>query len=438
MTSLVRVLICLIAGLSIDPAGAKEKLTVLTAYPEHVVSHYETAFERDNPDIDLVVLWRMPHDALLYLRKPGQGGVDVYWSVAHRKSAAHHNFLMLKQENAWQKLAIDRSGLADRLGALPLTDPDGYYRVTEMAGYGFAVNPGYLQKHGLPFPKTWQDLSDARYNGHLAMPIPAKVGFAPMMVDSILRQYGWKQGWALLAGMVANARLVEPGAAFISELIGSGERGIAPSIDFFIASAAANGAPIQMIYPAPIAYSPAHIAITAASRHADAARRFVSFVLSDAGQKLLFHPDIGKLPVRPAVYADKPEQYFDPFAAAKRHPPVFDPGVSLPRLALNSALFDLMFTEQHETVQRLWRQLRAQEAIAETDKGEALAEIRRLLTALPVDASMSDDAGLQQIFMKRVEDPDADRQARELEQAWRLEIESRYKEAERLLRQQES
>ena len=38
----------------------------------------------------------------------------------------------------------------------------------------------------------------------------------------------------------------------------------------------------------------------------------MNYLLSETGQKLLFHPDVRKLPVRAAVYADKPEGYFDP------------------------------------------------------------------------------------------------------------------------------
>lgn len=422
----------LTVALNAYQAAAKEQLTLLTAYPEDVVSRYEIAFEHAYPDIDLAVLWRMPHDALPYLRQPQQGGVDVYWS------AALPNFIALKQQGAWQKLGIDRQGLADHIGAMPLSDPDGFFCATEMAGYGFTLNPAYLQQHGLPQPKTWQDLADARYQGHLAQPVPSKVGFAPMMIDSVLQQYGWEQGWAILAGIVANARPVDSGATFITDIIASGERGIGPGIDFFTASAIANGAALQFVYPEPAAYSSAQIAITAASRHAEAARRFAAFVLSEAGQKLLFHPDIRKLPVRPSMYAHKPDDYYDPFAASSRHPVVYDPGRTLSRLALNNALFDRLFTDHHQRLQSLWQKLRALEAHADAGKAERLATIRGLLTAVPIDAEEAQSASLQQTFAVRAADAKAEADAQALEQAWHREIDSRYSEAESLLKQQES
>lgn len=432
MKNLLRALAWLIVGLCANPAFAKEKLTVLTTYHEDVVSRYETAFEQAHPDIDLVVIWKMPHDALPYLSLPQQSGVDVYWS------ASQHNFIALKQQGSWQKLGIDRSGLADNLGAMPLVDSDGYFCVTEMAGYGFAVNPAYLQKHGLAQPKTWQDLADARYQGHLALPIPSRVGFAPMMIDSVLQQYGWEQGWALLSGIVANARMVESGATFITDIVGSGERGIAPSIDFFTASAIANGAPLRFIHSQPTAYSPAHIAIAKASQHSDAARRFVGFILSETGQKLLFHPDIRKLPARAAVYADKPGNYFDPFAESAAHPVVYDPNRALPRLALNNALFDRLFTDRLQRLQNLWQQLRKYQRLAKTDQVERLLKIRQLLTAVPIDAAQAETPSVQRIFANRSTDKKAEAAAQALEQAWRNEIDSHYNDAEKLLKQLES
>lgn len=400
---------------------AKESVTVLTAYPEEVVSHFETAFEQTHPEFDVQILWRMPHDALPYLSQPEQGGVDVYWSASLR------TFQALKRQGAWRKLDVTDQGLPTHLGALPLADRDGFYRATEMAGYGFALNPAYLKKHQLPVPIDWKALADQRYQGHLALPVPSKVGFAPMMIDSVLQQYGWDQGWALLAEIVANAKPVEAGSTFVSDMLGSGERGIAPTIDFFTASAIANGAPLQFSYAQPVAYSPAHIAITQSSKHSDAAKQFVAFLLSEAGQKLLFHADIRKLPVRPDVYGAKPADYFDPFAASLAHPVVYDPETALPRLGLNNALFDAMFTEHWPRVLALFERLRQWEA-----RGGDAAKANRvwaLLTTAPISAEQAKDQDLQALFAKRGVDASTEAKGRQ----WSEAMSKRYDEAEQLL-----
>lgn len=409
-------------------ALSKESLTVLTAYPEEVVSRYETRFEQEHPDIDMVVLWRMPHDALPYLQQAKQGGVDVYWS------AAQQNFSRLKQQHAWQKLAIDREGLQDKLGTMPLTDSEDYYCVTEMAGYGFTLNPAYLEKHHLAKPQSWEQLSEAQYQGHLALPQPSTVGYAPMMIDGVLQQYGWQKGWAVLAGIAANSRLVDAGATFVSDIIGSGQRGIGASIDFFSASAIANGAPLSFVYPQPVVYSPAQIAITADTTHPEAARKFVSFILSEIGQKILFHPDIRKLPVRPSVYRDKPGDYFDPFAANAQHLVTYVPDTATPRLALNNALFDRWFTDSLPRMQKLWADLRRLEKIPGGDK-QITVKIRDLLSQPPISENEAREAHLQQIFSARKKDPKAEQQVKQYESQWQTLITQRYSEAEQLLEQ---
>src|SRR5262245_41238121 len=74
------------------------EVVVLTAYPDEVVARFEAAFEQAFPQYRLRIVWRMPHDALPYLRQPRQNGVDVYWSASPR------TYTELKREQAWRKL----------------------------------------------------------------------------------------------------------------------------------------------------------------------------------------------------------------------------------------------------------------------------------------------------------------------------------------------
>ena len=152
-----------------------------------MVSRFEAAFEKAYPQWRLRIVWHMPHDALPTLRQPAPEGVDVYWTPSPR------NFAILKKEGLLRKLDVDRSGLPGRIGNTLIDDPDGYYSAIETAGYGFAVNPGYLKAHGLATPGDWIDLADQKYAGHIALPNPGTVGFAPVMADIPLQAYGWER-----------------------------------------------------------------------------------------------------------------------------------------------------------------------------------------------------------------------------------------------------
>lgn len=398
-------------------ASAAEKVVVLSSYPQEVISQFEAAFEQAYPQYRLEILWRQSRDTMNYLQQPHLA-VDVYWTPAQR------NFAELARKGAFNKLDIDLAGLPKRIGGFQISDPDGYYVAHETAGYGMAFHPAKLKQLGLPTPKDWKDLTSPAFSGHVVIPIPSKVGYAPMLVDTLLQGYGWEQGWHLLRRIAVNASLADAGATFISDDVGSGRFAVGMTMDFFAVSAIANGKPLRFTYPVKVGYSPAHIGIFHESMNPDGARAFASFVLSEQGQKLLFHPDIRKLPVRPAVYADKPKGYFDPFAAAKLASYEYDVAASLMRQELDSALFDALITRQHAALKTMWAAIHQAKRKAPNDP--RLKQALDHANWLPVNAAKANDELFQQTFINRTSLTEV------IEQRWDTEIAKHYAEATNL------
>ncbi|MDR3400574.1 MAG: extracellular solute-binding protein [Pandoraea sp.] len=405
-------------------SAPRETLTVLTSYPEEVVATFERAFERRHPEIALQILWRQHRDAYDYLQGPAQGGVDVYWSPAVR------NFADLGEEGSLRKLDVDLRGLPSHVGKFRISDPDGRFVASEIAGFGFMIDPAALARQGLPAPKTWQDLALPKYRGHILFPVPSRVGFAPTLLDVVLQSQGWDQGWALLSEAGANFVFAETGGAFAS--LSQGMRApisVAVTIDFFASSAIANGAPLAFVYPPGTGYSPAHIGILRDTPHLDAARAFVTFVLSEEGQRLLFAPDVRKLPVRPSVYRDAPKGTYDPFAAnAATAEVTYEETLGLSRYALDNALFDVFVTRRKSDLSALWTRLQAKrEAVQGTTAADprCLAKARDLLAQAPVDAATASDPALRKTFDRRRSDADARAQADAYEARWTQVLDSR-------------
>lgn len=413
------------AALAVRPlcAAPPSRVVVLTAYPDETVSRFERAFEQAHPEYRLQFVWRMPHDALSYLRQPGQAGVDVYWSASPRTFAA------LAADGVWRPLKVDRTGLPGRIGKTALADPGGRYLATEMAGFGFAVNDAALKRLKLERPKDWPDLADARYAGLVALPVPAQVGFAPPMVEIVLQTWGWEGGWALWSEIAGNAVPVERGSTFVTDEVASGRCPIGLSIDFFAVSAIANGMPLAFVYPRHGGINPAHVAITAGAPNPDGALVFADFVLSTAGQRLLGHPDIRKLPVRPAVYDELPADYYDPFAAASRGELDYDSESARLRLALSAAVFQQMLVEDHGELVALWRRLHAAEAA-----GKDVASARRAVGRPVLSEAEAADPGLRRLFRHRVEGA-AGTEATAKEKLWRERAADNRAQARRLLEQ---
>ena len=378
--------------------AAEEKVIVLTSYPQETLSLFETAFERANPGIRLEIIWRMPRDTMPYLLEPGSHGVDVYWSASSR------NYVELASHDMLAALPVDPA-LPQDIGGFPIAEPKLLYRASEIAGYGFTCNRKTLAQRNQTCPKTWAALADPALTGRVLLPVPSKVGFAPLMYEILLQRLGWEKGWALIGEFGASAVLFIPGGASLSDRVAKGEEDVGVNIDFFAQAAAAGGAPLDFVYPDIVGFSPAHVAVLASAPHPQAARKYVEFLLSDAGQGILASPDIRKLPVRPSTYATLDAGYFNPFDEAKKQTVDYDLPAAQRRQALSSALFDVLVTDGQTALRDLWQSIHRAERAAGSDT-HALAIVksaREAATWLPVSAAQSEDRGLQSNYKDQMQ-----------------------------------
>jgi len=182
----------------------------------------------------------------------------------------------------------------------------------------------------------------------------------------------------------------------VSEGVAAGRFGVGLVIDFFGLSAQATGAPVDFAYPDGTAFLPANIAIVQGGPNPEAARAFIDFLRSPDGQRILFRPEIRRLPVRPRSYADAPAGYPNPFRGdLVRKGIVFDSELSRTRYHLVNALFDIMVTYRLKPLNRVWKAIHEAEAalagnpaIAGADALRAkLRQARRLASRAPVGAA---------------------------------------------------
>lgn len=402
-------------------APAITQLNVLTSYPDEVMSRFEAAFEKAHPQYRIRFLWRMPNDALPYLQKQAAPGeADVYWSASPR------TFSLLKERKLLSWLEVERGGLPDTIGRTRISDPDGYFLATEVAGYVFALNESRLSRLGVPIPLDWPDLANPRLAGNIALPVPSEVGFAPVLFDIVLQAFGWEKGWALWSEIAGLSILSRRGSTFITDLVGNSQAAIGLSIDFFVKAAIANGAAISQRYPLHNGINPGQIAIPASAANREGALAFVRFVLSPEGQKLLMHPDIRKLPVRPDVYAEQDPSQFNPFISAEKGGLGYDGEKGRWRLSIISAVFDQMLANPHSEIVALWKRVHQLEA-----SGRSAAAVRAILGKPPITEEQAQSNALRSLFRNELEG--AILQRREVMQAWEVACRQSRNEAHRLL-----
>lgn len=376
------------------PTAFSTEVVIVTSFPKDLFETYQTAFESEHRDIKLVFRSKKTSAAVAYIRETAKKpNTDIFWA------SAVDAFALLKKEVLLVPYIppadlIDQT--AKNIGDYPIHDPDGYFSGFALSGYGMMWNTEYIETYQLPFPKEWIDLTGAIYHNHLAMCSPSRSGTTHLTVEAILQGYGWKKGWALLLQMAGNMTVITERSFGVPQGIVSGEFGIGIVVDFFGLSAVASGQPVGFVYPTVTPMVPANIALIKGGPNAEAAKKFVNFVLSRTGQKLLFSDKISRLPVIPNLYNQAPDGFPNPFQQKKLAS--FDADLSQRRYEVLNTLFDWFITFRLKELKQAWKEIYKAERRLYKKRDEQSRTVERLITKLdeakqlvsqlPVDESL--------------------------------------------------
>ncbi len=406
-----------------SPAG---KVTVVTSFSKDVTDPIKKAFEATVPGVTLDVQNRNTNAGVKYLEETkANNQVDLFWA------SAPDAFEVLKSKSLLQKYAPKAAGIPKLLGRFPINDTDGYYFGFAASGYGIMWNERYVKANKLPEPKEWQDLAGAAYFDHVSIAAPSRSGTTHLTIETILQGEGWEKGWASIKAMAGNFRDVTERSFGVPEAVNSGQVGYGIVIDFFAFSSQASGFPVRFVYPSVTTIVPANIGVVANAPNKAAAEAFVEFLLSPAGQQVLFDPGIRRLPVNPSVYEKAPAGYPNPFTDPRLNSMVnFDVKTSEARTNVVDALFDQLITFQLGELKQTTKAIAAAEAaVAKKADPKAqilIAEARALVAAMPVSASQASAKDTTGAFTGAKEK--GARQA-ELEQQWAAFAKERYTQA---------
>ncbi len=398
-----------VPGATLPALAQTKEVVVLTSFPKELFEAYKQAFERAHPGVRVVVKQQQTNAGVTYLRETrARPEADVFWV------SAVDAFQTLKGEGLLEKISLPKELLAripPAIGSFPLHDPDGFYWGFAVSGYGLMWNTRYMALHKLPAPREWTDLADPRHHGHLIISAPSRSGTTHLTIEVILQAHGWEKGWALLLQMGGNMGSITERSFGVPEAVISGQYGVGVVIDFFGLSAIASGHPVDFAYPSLTAVVPASVAVVRNGPNPDNARAFVQHLLGDEGQMRLFSPEIGRLPVVPALYARAPRGYPNPFTM-KLGGVAFDDKLSSSRRNVVNALFDQVITFRHAELKAAWGAIHAADAqVARaraagrnvTQAAEPLAEAWRLASAVPIDGKRASDKEINAAFKGKAE-----------------------------------
>ncbi|MCM3713847.1 ABC transporter substrate-binding protein [Alkalihalobacillus oceani] len=167
---------------------------------------------------------------------------------------------------------------------------DGWYD-DEFHYYGFsasALGLSYNTNVVTEPPTDWSDLTAAEYSGQLAIPDPTQSGTARDFIAAFINQEG-EAGWELLEQLKENGLQMEGANNPALQTVISGANSVVMAgVDYMVYSNKANGEPVDIVFPkSGTMITPRPAFILESSQNVEAAKQYIDFILSEAGQEII-------------------------------------------------------------------------------------------------------------------------------------------------------
>ncbi len=171
-----------------------------------------------------------------------------------------------------------------------LYDKDGYYYSTKLITTGIIYNTSGSIK-----PTSWKDLTRPELKGLVTMPSPLTSGAALIHAQTLAGVPSL--GWDYYKALAENGATAAGGNGAILKSVASGEKVYGMIVDYLPIREKAKGAPVEFVFPTEgVSAVTEPVGILASTKNAEAAKKFVDYVLSEKGQEGFLK--LGYIPAR--------------------------------------------------------------------------------------------------------------------------------------------
>jgi iron(III) transport system substrate-binding protein len=255
------------------PEAPSGTILLYTSVQQTTIDPVLLAFAEEQPDVD-VELFRAPTGELTAritadLRDQGRIGGDVLWLSDPLSAEAYDADGHLRAWSPSGAAALDDAYVTET------------YWGTRLLNMVIAANADADRK-----PTGWADLVSAGFRDAVALPDPAFAGSAFGALGYFAGAEGFGMDW--YRDLAANGATQLQAPDEVTTGVAEGQFAAGMTLDFSVRAAAADGSPVELIWPeegAVAIYSP--VAVVDATEHGPAAEAFVEFLLSDRGQAVI-------------------------------------------------------------------------------------------------------------------------------------------------------
>jgi iron(III) transport system substrate-binding protein len=261
-------------------AVADTKLTVYTAIEADQLKGYQEAFNADHPDIE--INWVRDSTGVVtakLLAEKDNPQADIVWGLAAT------SLMLLKSEGMLEAYAPKGVDLLSKKFVDSANPPT--WVGMDVWSATIAFNTVEAEKHGLPKPSCWKDLTNPVYKGFIVMPNPASSGTGFLDVSSWLQLFGEEEGWKYMDALHENIGVYTHSGSKPAKMAAAGEYPIGISFDYRVATEKSNGAPVELILPCEgLGWDMEASAIIKGSKNAEAAKTLLDWSISKKAMEM--------------------------------------------------------------------------------------------------------------------------------------------------------
>ena len=265
-------------------AFAAEKLVVYTSMKESIIGSLKEAFVKKYPDIAMDYQSAGAGKLMAKIATERQSGkimADIIWT------SEVPDFFNMKAEGILEKYE------SPELKAVinPFSDYDGSFTAIRLGTLGIAYN----KRHVKEAPTQWSDMMKPEFKKAFGIANPALSGTSYMSIQLLVDKFGWEY----IENVHKNGARMGKGSGQVIDDTASGDLLACIGVDYIVNDKIKKGADLALVYPSEMLVIPSPAAIFKGTPNLDAAKKFVDFLLSEEGQKILASQ--GTLPVRKGI-----------------------------------------------------------------------------------------------------------------------------------------
>ncbi len=254
--------------------AAEDKLVVYTAFEENELKTFWEQFKKDLPDLAAKAAYIRASTGPIMARVEAERANaqgDVVWGV-------FNDYL-----TGAAKKGLLEPYVAKESNVVParFKHPENMWQGVTLLTVAFAVNQNKMNELKLTPPRSWADLVEPRYKGHLVMSNPSTSGTAYLLLASHVTRLGEDKAFDYYTAVDKNLSQVTKSGGAPGRMAASGETPIGVALAYEVEVAKKQGAPIDVIFPSDgVAWTFEGNALIKGAKNPQNARRFLDWAVS--------------------------------------------------------------------------------------------------------------------------------------------------------------